>query len=75
MFNHLYSSLFFALFAILLLNYANSELEKSGEVNDSCSAPTDFKCKSGKCTKKAYICNNIADCGVGDNSDEEDCGK
>ena len=69
------NSLFVAVLFILLLNYVNSLLEDVGKNGEDCSSSTDFRCKDGKCIKKAYVCNNLNDCSTGDNSDEEDCGK
>ena len=70
------SLLLIAVFIFLLLNHVESQLENDDKSFESCSSPTDFQCKkSGKCIKKAYVCNDIKDCGNTDNSDEEDCGK
>lgn len=37
-------------------------------------AEHEFTCESGKCIPKTFKCDGNMDCGVGDNSDEKDCG-
>lgn len=69
------NSLLIAVFSLLLLNYVNSQLADVDKSDEDCSSPSEFRCKSGKCIKIADICNDQNNCGIGDNSDEENCGK
>ena len=32
------------------------------------------KCKSGKCVSSTNVCDFVNNCGVGDNTDEQNCG-
>jgi len=36
--------------------------------------PCAVKCRSGKCISSSSVCDFVNDCGVGDNSDEKNCG-
>ena len=36
--------------------------------------PCAVKCRSGKCIDSTKVCDFVSDCGVGDNSDEGNCG-
>lgn len=36
--------------------------------------PCAVKCRSGKCIDSTKVCDFVSDCGIGDNSDERNCG-